>query len=151
MQLTQLSALLFLLPLTLAAAAPKCFVILPLIYTLDYPFTLVVQNNTRGDIHNHAVNYIPLGTPGEYRSVIAPLGTPHKLNITDSLLTFSGEKFTAYLRVPIKTVYRQVTFVTSPNDALEVVATYGCDEKGRQQMELSPYVDEGPALSMYKC
>ena len=41
--------------------------------------------------------------------------------------------------------------MTSPNDALEVVATYGCDEKGRQQVELSPYVDEWPALSMYKC
>ncbi|KAF8252507.1 hypothetical protein K440DRAFT_658270 [Wilcoxina mikolae CBS 423.85] len=150
MQLTHLSPLVLVvisfLPLTLTLATPTCIVPLPLFFSLPYSFTLQVQNSTHPSIHNHHVNFIPQGTPGDYRTVISPLGTPHNLNLTDFHLTFAGAGFTAYLRAPIKTVYRQVSFVNSPGDALEVMAKYGCDDRGRQQVEVTPYVNEGKGL-----
>ncbi|KAF8531067.1 hypothetical protein BDD12DRAFT_870115 [Trichophaea hybrida] len=151
MQLTHLFPLVLVVigffPLTLTLATPTCIVPLIIFFSIPYSFTLQVQNSTHPSIHNHFVNFIPQGTPGDYRTVISPLGTPNNLNLTDTHLTFAGQGFTAYLKAPIKTVYRQVSFVNNPGNALELMARYGCDDRGKQQVEVTPYVTNGVGLS----
>ncbi|KAI5786931.1 hypothetical protein FPQ18DRAFT_347422 [Pyronema domesticum] len=131
--LTLLLTLLFTL-----VSAQRCKVPLPLLYSLPYPFTLETQSTVYHDLHHKAVHYIPQGTPGDYRAVISPLGSPNRIEFKDSHLNIFKTKFTAYLRAPIKTVYRQVSFVTAPQDALGLVGHYECSEVDAVQVVLNP-------------
>jgi hypothetical protein len=119
-------------------SAQLCAVPLPLIYSLPYPFTLETQSTVYHDLNHKAVHYIPQGTPVDYRAVISPLGSPNRIEFNDSHLNIFKQKSTAYLRVPIKTIYRQVAFVTTPQDALRLVGQYECNDVGAVQVVVHP-------------
>ncbi|KAI5818311.1 hypothetical protein BZA77DRAFT_307959 [Pyronema omphalodes] len=120
------------------ASAQRCSVPLPLIYSLPYPFTLETQSTTYRDLHRKAVQYIPQGSSNDFRAVISPLGSPKRIEFNDSKLNIFKQKSTAFLMVPIKTVYQQVAFTAAPNNALGLVGHYECDEVDRVQVVLDP-------------
>lgn len=131
---------------------PICVVPLPLLYGVEDPFTLVVQNASFPEFDRGTVTFNSLGTANEaYQAVI---------NTGDLLTnaTFSGGylrinptgagkgdgELTAQLANPRKTVYQQVLFSKNPYAPLKVVGTYGCiPGTSKQQIELNPVAEEG--------
>ncbi|KAI5855198.1 hypothetical protein BZA05DRAFT_390844 [Tricharina praecox] len=144
MQTSTLATLLLFVAGSLAApqgTAATCTVTRPLILSLADSFTLQVQAPT-ASYHNASVQFTSVGTPGDYSAWLSPAGSPSAVKLTDSRLSLdhgsASLTFTGYLKVPIKTPYRQLGFGVSPTTELEVVGWYGCDENGVQQVVLGP-------------
>ncbi|KAF8539208.1 hypothetical protein BDD12DRAFT_839059 [Trichophaea hybrida] len=117
---------------------PTCVVLKPLIFSLSYTFHLEVQNPAYPEIHERSVRYIGIGTPGDYRAVLSPRGSPQKLTFKDRQLSWGGSlKFTGYAKSPDKKGNRQLGFIVGPGKPLELLGKYGCDDENKQQLELS--------------
>jgi hypothetical protein len=131
---------------------PTCVTLKPLIFSLGYTFHLEVQNPAYPEIHERSVRYIGFGTPGDYRAVLSPRGSPQKLSLKDRKLSFGGNlKFTGYTKSPDKKGNRQLGFIVSPAQPLELMGKYGCDDENKQQIELSQTGNPGWGMAFIPC
>lgn len=134
---------------TAASAAPRpekagCQVPLPILYTLDYEFTLITHMPATPDLHKKTISV------SENKAVLDPVGNIYNMTLTDSELGVDYPKGTdgsAYLQVPKHTTWRQVAFNTEDEGRLKVQAAYACLEDDRAVTEVMPYQKDGGALA----
>lgn len=118
---------------------PVCRVPLIAFNSLNYQFNLQVQNSANHQIHDKYLRFIGVGTPGDYRVVLQPSGSAERLSFGDGKLSFSQarRKYTAYLKAAVKPWgNRRAGFIINPKNPWKGIAAYGCDEFGKQQLEI---------------
>ena len=117
-----------------------CFVIQIAFTEFDHNFTLVVQNPSYPHIHGRTVSFLgnPLALPGDFRAGLFAHGSVPSMSFRDGRLAIHGGHDIGYLRVPRKTVRRQLAFTHSPGKPLEAFGAYSCDARGRLQTHLTP-------------
>ncbi|KAA8902462.1 hypothetical protein FN846DRAFT_955441 [Sphaerosporella brunnea] len=119
------------------ACASACVVPFIVLNGVNYAFRLQVQSPTHPSIDGRYVNFVGVGTPGDYRSVLAPAGAAMRVGFRDKKLSLAGMKHTAYLQSGGGSEQR-VSFVIAPSTPLQVMARYACDENDKQQLVLVP-------------
>lgn len=134
---------------------PVCVVPKLLFNSLPYKFELQVQNPKVPAVHNRIVQFIGRGTPGDYRAVLAPRGSSQSLSFTDRRLSFALGKhlvFTGYARPRNEWGVRQLSFVVGgTSEPLAFKGYYGCDARGKQQVELAQDLYPGWGISSLPC
>ncbi|KAI5788995.1 hypothetical protein EDC01DRAFT_658450 [Geopyxis carbonaria] len=121
-----------------AALSSACIVPQVIFSSLPNEFRLVTQVPSNAALDKQTITFLAPDTAGAspYRAVLAA-GETLNMNFTANTLSINEGADTAFLQLPIKTTYRRMALIDSPENSLKLYAKYGCgpdDESSNLQI-----------------